>query len=260
MVLFVIGCSKGERASIMSQIWFYWETPDSLVKITHLEGYKYNGFKMMPLATINGDTLFPHDYYLGATDFYYRAYIDWIDNGDECKFKIDYEEGKGEATDTMPGRFNITAPDTTFILRKGNSLNITWGSASDADWYWLEIYLSYYYIDTSGYYEDFDFYLDTIVDGALLTLSAIRIFPGHVDSVLYGYGDVYVEAVSGSKLEPGSKGNIKGNAVGFFWCVYDTKPTWFGIENLTAINRANRQSEIRKKHQEILREFALENE
>ncbi len=258
VMLLIIGCGKGERASIMSHIWFYWETPDSLVKYAVVEGYKYNGFKILPVAAINGDTLFPMDYDFGATDFYYMTYVNWINYGDECKFTIDYDEGKGEAKDTMPGSFRIISPDTTYVLHKGSSLNITWSSSNGANWYWLDVYMHIYYEDTSGYWDDYYVELDTIVDGTSFTMSASRIFPGYVDSVRYGYGGVYVEAVNGPKPEPGSKSNIEGDAVGFFWCSNEAIVE-FGIENLLTIPRENRQTEIRKRHHEVLRRFALEN-
>ncbi|MEO0137381.1 MAG: hypothetical protein ABIL86_07605 [candidate division WOR-3 bacterium] len=260
VILLVIGCGKGERASIMSHIAFYWDAPDSFVKTAEVEGYKYNGFKIIPVTTINEDTLYPKNYGFDPTYFYYEAYVNWIDEGEECKFKIDYDEGKGEATGTMPGEFRITSPDTTYVLHKGSALNITWNSSNGANWYWLDVYLDYYYVDTSGSWDSYYFELDTIVDGTSLTISASRIFPGYVDSVSWGYGEVFVEAINGPKPEPGAKSNIKGDAVGFFWCVYDAKLIRFGIGNLVAMPRANRQTEIRKRHYEVLREFALENE
>ncbi len=262
VMLIVIGCGKGERASIIGSVYFHWDwyNPDSLVKSGSISGYKYDGFKIIPVMTINEDTL-PLDYvYFSPTEFGYEGEITWINIGDECRFKVNYDEGKGEATGTMPGNFKITSPDTTYVLHKGSKLNINWSSAKSADWYWVNIEISYSYIDTAGDYEYFDLYVDTVVDGTSLTISANRIFPGDVDTVLWGYGDVLAEAVNGPKLEPGAKGNIKGDAVGFFWCVFDARSVYFGIEQFATRPKKDRSAEIRKKHYEAMREFALRNQ
>lgn len=262
LVFFLIGCGGGERASISAYIVCYWDwsNPDSLIKEGGIEGYKYNGFKIIPVVMINNDTL-PVDYYwYSPTEFYYYGEIAGIDIGDECKLKVDYGEGKGEATDTMPGNFRITNPDSTFVLHKGNNLSISWNSAAGATWYWLTVELWYYFRDNNGNYDDFELYLDTIIDGNSLVINASRIFPSYVDTVFYGSGDISAEAVCGPKLEPGAKGNIKGDAVGFFWCVYDAKPVWFGIEHLAQRPVKDPQVMIRNKHLTTMRKFAFENE
>ncbi len=262
VMLILIGCGKGQRASIFGTVDFYWDwyNPDSLVKYGSIIVYKYDGFKIVPVITINERTL-PVEYgYFTLTEFRYDGEITWINIGDECRFKVNYDEGKGEAFDTMPGNFKITSPDSTYVLHKGNNLNINWSSASSADWYWVDLMISYVFIDTAGYYNDFSLPIDTMVDGTSLTISADRIFPGCVDTILSGYGSVFLEAVNGPKLEPGARGNIKGDAVGFFWCSFEARSVNFGIEQLATRPKEDRQTEIRKKHREVMREFALGNE
>uniref|UniRef100_A0A7V3VU57 Lipoprotein n=1 Tax=candidate division WOR-3 bacterium TaxID=2052148 RepID=A0A7V3VU57_UNCW3 len=262
VVLLFIGCGGGERASIMGHVSFYWDyyNPDSLVKSAYLDGYKYNGFKIIPVVTLNGDTLPIDVFQYTPTEFLYDGKITNIDNGDECKFFVDYGEGKGEATDTMPGTFRITSPDTTYVLHKGNNLSISWSSATGVDWYWVDVRIDYLYRDTSGSWEDFELNLDTIIEGTSLTLNASRIFPGYVDTIISGDGEINVEAVNGPMVKPGEKGNIKGDAVGFFWCSYETKEVWFGIEQIAARPEKDLSAEIRRKHLELMRKLALENE
>ncbi len=262
LVLLFIGCGGGERASIMGNISFYWDyyNPDSLIKSADIWGYKYNGFKMIPVLTINGDTLPMDGFQYTPTDFMYGGYITNINHGDECNFFVDYGEGKGEATDTMPGAFSIMSPDTTYVLHKGNNLSISWSSATGADWYWVDVRIDYLYRDTSGSWEDFYLDIDTIIEGTSLTINSGRIFPGYVDSVISGSGGVNVEGVNGPMTKPGEKGNIKGDAVGFFWCTYEAKEVWFGIEQFATKPKQDRSTEIRKKHLELMRRFASENE
>ncbi len=260
-LLLYIGCGKGQRASIIGSVYFSWNYYyDSLTKECYIEGYKYNGFNAIPLITINTDTL-PLDYSaFSPTGFEYEGSITNLDDGDECKLKVDYGEGKGEATDTVPGEFKITKPDTNTVLHKGNSLLIEWESSKGAQWYWLTAYISYDYLDNNGNWEEFEYELDTMIEGTSYTISASTLFPSDVDSVLWGDGIVHVEAVNGPKSEPGVKGNIKGNAVGFFWCAYAPKFVWFSVEQLAQRPKEDYGAQIRKRHLEALKEFAAANE
>jgi len=260
IVLFIIGCGGGERASIVGSVGCHWYA-DSLVKSGYIEGYKYNGFKIIPLITINKDTLPIEFFDIGPTEFYYSGHITGINHGDQYELKVDYGDGKGEVTDTLPGEFSIISPDTSFVLHKGNDLNITWGSSKGADWYWLDLEIDYDYKDTAGNWHSFYFYLDTIIDGTSYTVSKTELFPADVDSIYWSDGNVYVRAYSGPKMEPGVESNIKGNAVGFFWGYYNAKSVDFDIEELAANKpEEDRQAEINKRHLEAMRKFADENQ
>ncbi len=259
MILFIIGCGSGngEQASLMGLVSAYYSYVDTLVKEGYVQGY---GFKSIPLVTINNDTL-PVDVSFGnPPSFYYHGPITDLNLGSECNLKVDYDEGKSEATNTLPGNFSITSPDESFVLHKGNDLNIAWVSSSGADWYMSDVWVDYDYIDTAGNYKWFSFDLDTIVHGTSYTVSANRLFPADVDIIYYGYGSVDVEAVSGPKIEPGTEGNIEGDAVGFFWCTFKPEYVYFGVGELAAKPKEDHQSEIRKKHLETMRKFAEENQ
>jgi hypothetical protein len=257
LVLCFAGCKvSNKRASILSLINAYHYYSDSLIVEGYVQGYKYDGFKMIPLAFLNNDTLPMENFELANTDFHYSVPRVLINFGSNYKLKVDYGEGTGEATDTMPGEFAITSPNVSYVLHKGNDLNITWGQSTGAQWYWLHIDL-YYYYHSFGY---FDFELDTIIKGTSYSLSAGRIFPVNVDSISSGYGSVDIEAYFGPEQKPGSKGNLKGDAVGFFWCSYEASEVGFEIEQYSDIPKVNHQPEIRKRHQEVLRKFALENQ
>lgn len=260
LVFFLIDCGDEKRASISAVVMSYWDwsNPDSLIKEGSITGYKYNGFKIIPVVVINNDTLLVN--YLTTTEFSYEGEVAGINMGDECKLEVDYGEGKGEATDTMPGDFRITNPKSTFVLHKGDDLSIDWISAPGASWYWLNVDLQYSFIDKNGNYDTFELDFDTIMDEKSLVINASRIFPSSVDTVLSGHGTVSVEAACGPKLEPGAKGNIKGDAVGFFWCEFYAKPVSFGIEHLAQRPVKDPQVMLRNRHLTIMRKFALENE
>lgn len=257
LVLCFAGCKvSNKRASLFSIISADRYYSDSLNAEGTVEGYKYDGFKMIPVALLNDDTLPMENLQLTITDFSYSVPRKLINLGNQYKLKVDYGEGTGNAADTMPGEFSITSPNLSFVLHKGNDLNVTWGQSTGANWYWLHISLYYYY----GSWGSFDFELDTIIKGTSFALSASRIFPPYVDSIDYGYGSVNIEAYSGPELKPGRKGNFKGDAVGFFWCTYETMSIGFDIEEVVSKPEASPQPEIREKHREALRKFALENQ
>jgi len=254
LAILFISCGGGQRASVNVALSNY---TDSC--FVGAEGYKYDGFSVIPVVTVNNDTLDIGSYYYGPAYFEYYDEIPAIAQGSEVKVIIDYAEGKGEATDSMPGSFQITSPTSSFILHQGSDLNIEWDAAAGADQYWMTLNLSYDYIDNSGYYDYFYYELDTITEGTSITIPAATIFPSYVDTVYYGYGDVYVEATSGPKMEPGAKGNFKGDAVGFLWCSAVGPEVGFGVEQIIQQTHSLDIKKIVKRHQEILLKFAEEN-
>ncbi len=255
--VFIIGCGgREERTWIMASIMASY----NLDRRVSIEGYRYDGFEIIPLATVNEETLYIDSYSLQGSSFSYSGSIPWVNPGDECNLRVDYGEGECEATELLPDEFSITSPDADFILYQGDDLNITWSTASGADWYWLAIWMYYSYIDTLGDYDYFSFTLDTILDVTTYTMTASRLFPADVDSIEYGYGDIHVEAVSGPEIVPGQEGNITGDAFGFFWCSYYAERVEFFIEQAYMNVQKNHDNIIKERHLEAMRKFALENE
>ncbi|HEX7321185.1 MAG TPA: hypothetical protein VF399_12625 [bacterium] len=261
IALVFVSCGGGERASILAYIQVYEAGTDTIVKDFGIDMYKYNGFKEIPLVTLNDDTVhIPLDmYYVGVTSFDYNGEAPWLSTGAECRFKADYGEGSGEAKDTIPAEFQISSPDPGYILTQGSNLSIAWGSSNGAQWYWLYVDISYYYMDNSGGFDDFDLELDTIIEGTSFTLPASRLFPSDVDTVLYGSGYVDIEAYSGPKIVAGEEGNIKGSAVGFFWGIYAPDAVGFGIEAPANAPPDDQRQETFQKHLKVLSDYAAEN-
>lgn len=260
IILLIISCGGGgERASIEAYI-YAWHSNNVLYREADIEIYKYNGFKAIPLVTVNEETLQVDNLSYSPYTFHYIEDIPWVILGSECKIEVDYGDGRGDATDTLPAEFRITSPIDGDTLHKGSDLNIAWQSSTGADWYWLYIDIDYDYIDTSGSWDNFSFSLDTIMHTTSYTLSASIIFPGDVDSITGSSNYVDLASVAGPDLIPGTEGNIKGNAVGFFWCSYYAQAIYFGVNDMAGKPDKDYEAEIRKRHREALHKFAEENQ
>jgi len=259
LAAFIIGCGGGQRASIDADIVAY-HSNNILYREADVTGYMYNGFKTIPLVYVNEETLWISQFNYSPFMFNYVGDVPWVNLGSECKLEVDYGDGRGEATDTLPTEFLITSPTGGDTLHKGEDLIVNWQTSTGADWYWLYIDISYDYIDTSGGFNYFNFDLDTMVTGTAYTLTSSRIFPGDVDTIFWNSNYVDMEAISGPQLLPGAEGNIKGDAVGFFWCRYDAQRVWFNIGPLACESREHNETEIREKHRKILQKFAEENQ
>jgi hypothetical protein len=258
IILFLIGCGGGQRASIEAIIDAYRVGSDYRKDIS-VQIYKYNGFKEIPIVVVNGESLWV-DNYPSASIFLLQDSVPWVGLNSEVKIKVDYAEGTGEATDTLPEHFDIMSPTSGFILHKGNNLNTSWETANGAAWYWLHVDVDYTYIDFNQNFRDFEFDLDTIIHETSFNIEAARLFPSDVDTILMGSGWIDVEAVSGPEMTTGNEGNVKGSAVGFFWCNYWASGVSFGVEQLAGIPNEDHQAEIRRMHREKMLEFASEHE
>lgn len=174
------------------------------------------GTRLVPVVRINNDTLEVYSYrkeeytYLSV----YRGNLS-VDPGDECKLVVYHDEGEASATITLPGDFEITAPEEDSALHQNEDLIVSWSPSEGADRYKLYISLNYHYVDTSG--EANIFSLDTVfysVDNLIIPKE--RIFPSEVDSVEYGYGHIFIYPESGPWIGHTREGNISGDGVGYF--------------------------------------------
>jgi len=254
------GCSSKSRASISATCNAYLGyMSDTLWKYCDIDGFKVDGFKMIPLVKLNDNVLQPDEFDAAAGYFWFSSEVPWLNLGSEYELKVDYGEGDAHAKVTMPGQFTITRPDSTYVLPKGSDLSVTWGSSTGAEWYWVYVDGYYYYVNKSGQTRHFDLELDTIMTGTELVLKADRLFPADVDSIIYGNGMADVEANSGPKIEGGSKGNIEGDAVGFFWCNFSPRSVCFYIGRPWPCPRVDLEGTVRARRLEARRRFVAEN-
>jgi hypothetical protein len=115
----------------------------------------------------------------------------------------------------MPGDFNLTSPPDVYILGKESTLVSAWRASRGAQWYWLSVYVSYLYDDTTGAEDDNTFTLDTLVYDTSISVAPSRMFPPFVGEIISGDASVTVFSGYGPADEPGDIGNVRGNAVGF---------------------------------------------
>ncbi|MEM2144368.1 MAG: hypothetical protein QW279_03335 [Candidatus Jordarchaeaceae archaeon] len=214
----------------------------------------------MPVVTVNSESLYLYDYYT-----YYNPFSDinlwdsrWkkdrmeITPGKKCMLHIYQKEGDASSDSVYvlyPPVF--TSPGGGFILKSGNPLPISWSGSTGINRYHLSLSIYYSYYDTAHHYQTFDLDTSMYLPGTTtsFTLPATTIFPGYVDTVLYGYGTIDLEAETGCREGRNKDGNIKGNGYGYFWvythanCEFD-----IGTRSLTALSRSKpKPSEIAKK-------------
>lgn len=174
---------------------------------------------VIPWVTVNQETLDLYMFY--GADIWYRDSIS-INPGDSLHLKVDWTKGVATASSWVPGSFEVTSHDTSQMvyIPVDSAFTVTWSTSNHADFYRVDFYIGYEYIDTLGNYRWFYLEKDTCVTSTSITFPASQLFPGDLDSVTYAYswGDFDIWAMNGPMLEPGSEGNVKGDGSGFFWC------------------------------------------
>ena len=133
---------------------------------------------------------------------------------------MDGNPASATAQIVMPGQFEIVSHDTSYThsIDVGSDLTVIWSSSNNANAYLCHFHLSYHYIDTLGFENNFWFYQDTLVADTSLFYSYLRLFPDivEIDSILaYSYGSFSVESISGPCLV-NDVANVQGDAIGFF--------------------------------------------
>jgi len=173
---------------------------------------------VIPWVTVNQVTLDLYEPY-GLFNRYQDSIL--ISTGDSIHLRVDNTTGIATASSKVPGAFEITSHDTSKMVRipVGSDFTVSWSTSSYADFYRVDFYIDYEYRDTLGEYRVFNFSKDTCVTSTSITFPASQLFPADLVSLtyVYSYGDFDVWAMNGPVLEPGSKGNVKGNGIGFFW-------------------------------------------
>jgi len=156
VMLFSLGCTKNNESNpiepgikqmyavggIFKEVWNTSKSEDNFVGVAVFG-------PMIPYVSLNNDTL-PFRLYNGGT--YWDSTMNLV-CGDTYNLKVDFLEfGNLNATCKLPNEFNITTADT--LLQLGTAFNGTWTPSDGADWYWVDFYLSYDYIDASVIEED----------------------------------------------------------------------------------------------------------
>lgn len=216
VLLAFIGCNgtqgparpQGPANSEKIYVWGYvTSTGDTYVGVGLLP--------VVPWVTVNQETL-DIDNLDGGWVEYEDSIL--VSPGDSLYLKVDYTIGIATASSRVPGVFEITSHDTSWMVRipVRSDFTVSWSTSSYADFYLVEFYIDYEYRNTLGEYRSFNFSKDTCVTSTSITFPASQLFPADLVSITYSYGYFDVWAINGPILEPGSEGNVTGDGSGFF--------------------------------------------
>jgi hypothetical protein len=196
-------------------VWGFLSKDLTLGELTYDKGIEvidYNGLRMAPIVSLNGDRVSllgvsPFEYDYGDTNV--------IPTYQKYELEVRHYWGTGFCHVVMPGDFALTMPPYQYILGQESTLVSAWRFSRAAQWYWLSVFVSYDFYDTLGAWDSREFRLDTLVHDTSLVIPPERIFSPVVGQVIEGDGSVTVQAGYGPANEPGDLGNVRGNAGGF---------------------------------------------
>jgi hypothetical protein len=192
----------------------------------YVQVFDPKGLRMVPIVTLNGERL-------DVLSYSWTRY----EYGDTMEFMVNYPYelqvvhywGDAKSRVTMPGNFLLTSPPERYILDMDSTLLISWTRSAGAEWYWVELDVSFEYFDTLGFDDDYDLRLDTMVKDTFLIVPSERIFPAFVADVIEGDGSAMVWAGSGPAIEPGDRGNVRGVGFGFFNAINEPREKYFYV-------------------------------
>jgi len=222
-------CNKNKSNIIISG--FLFKTTDYFGDSSYsrdITVYNNNGFSMIPVTTINNETLGIYDYNI---NWYEYADEKIIPISQDYELEVKHADGTAKSKIAMPGNFRITMPDTSFVLPRDSALVIGWTKSEKATWYWLDFYITYEYEDTTtGETDYYDFWKDTVITDTFVRLQPNRFFPfDSLNIILEGEGEANVWAMDGPKIIPGSEGNISGDGIGFFHAANEQPDAYFYV-------------------------------
>jgi hypothetical protein len=178
----------------------------------------------IPGVEVNGIRISPYDPFYRTSDPYRFSEDNFpISCGDSAELRVTYPKFDGiagtlHARIMLPAQFEITSPGTPDTIALGDSLVFHWTSSAGADAYIADFRLTYYYVDTVGDNQFFEYYAyDTVLTDTSLTFSQAQLFPHleDIDSLVYGYGNFDLSAMNGPTPDE-DQGNVTGDGIGFF--------------------------------------------
>ncbi|NPV13924.1 hypothetical protein HPY86_03215 [candidate division WOR-3 bacterium] len=192
----------------------------------YVQVFDPKGLRMVPIVTLNEERLDVLSY--NWTRYEYGDTLEF-DVSRPYELRVVHYWGNAQARVTMPGNFSLTSPPERYILDLDSTLVISWTRSEGAEWYWVELDVSYEYRDTLGTENDYDLRLDTMVQDTYLIVSPERIFPGFVADVIEGDGSAMVWSGCGPAIEPGDRGNVQGVGFGFFNAINEPREKYFYV-------------------------------
>jgi len=211
------------------------------------------GLTEVPVVTLNGQPL--EIYYYSWTMY---AYGDSHYNPVNQKYELNVKHYWGDAFSrvVLPGDFRLTNPPAEYIMGMESTLVVTWQASSSAQWYWLSLYADYDYLDTLYEWDNFTFYLDTLVHDTFIAVPPSRVFPWFVRELEEGDGSASIWAGNGPAVEPGDVGNVRGAGFGFFNAINEPREADFYVGAPPKVRRSPGARESRDKLLALLRQRA----
>lgn len=171
------------------------------------------GLRMVPVVTLNTRELRP--YFYGSTLYRYGDTLPFQVNW-PYELEVEHYWGRAFSRVAMPGNFDVVTPPENYIFDLESTLVISWTPSAGVQWYWVDLYCDYDFLDWNQQWNDFEFDFDTLVTDTFLVIPPGKVFPGYVEEVLEGDASAYVLAGYGPPGEPGDRGNVRGAGFGFF--------------------------------------------
>lgn len=171
-----------------------------------------------------------------------------ISAGDQADLNVSYTKDTDTSIATasvkVPGDFDIVNPAITpegdYEIVTDANLNVMWTGSPEADFYWIDFGLCYYYEELAhpGIEKFFCFSKVAFTKSTSRTIDKDDLLPSDVATnpinILRARGHFYVDAMNGPEIKSGSEGNVTGDATGFFWGSYRKSFTiWvLGVDHL----------------------------
>jgi len=251
--------SRGPRAEnpnyrepmVIGYIWNTEIEDGSIEYDKNVDVYDNDGMRMIPVVTLNEKPVEIYGY--GPTVYSYGDnYYNPVNQ--KYELKVTHYWGDAFSRVVLPGDFRITTPPDTYKLKLESTLVVTWQSSASAQWYWVSLYAAYDFYDTLLQWDDYEFYLDTLVYDTVIAVPPSRVFPGFVESLIEGDGSAMIWAGNGSTTEPGDVGNVRGAGFGYFWAINEPMYVDFYVNAPPVARRVPGVDERRAKLLALLRQ------
>ncbi len=260
LLVLAIGCDRQERQGqdpnyrepMINAYLYRMEYYDGFVEYDReFDVFDNMGLRMVPVVVLNNDTIVPYHYtwtnYRYNDGSYFRV-------NELYELNVTHYWGKAFSKVVMPGNFCITSPPgDSYVLDMESTLVVTWRASAGSQWYWIDLYCDYDFLDSNHNWDDYEFNLDTIVKDTYVIVPPERVFPRYVMDVLEGDGSALVWAGYGPPVEPGDCGNVRGAGFGFFNGFNEPREKYFWVGAPIADRRSPGTLESRDKLTGLLR-------
>jgi hypothetical protein len=190
------------------------------------EVFDNDGLRMVPVVTLNRDTL---DAYSYSPTIYRYGDNSWFRVYKPYELTVSHYWGQAFSRVVMPGNFMLTSPPEDYIFDMESTLVLTWRSSAGAQWYWVDLYCDYDFLDSNEVWDDYTYNLDTVVHDTFVVVTSQMVFPWNVMDVIEGDASALIVSAYGPEVEPGDVGNVRGAGFGFFSAGNEPKEKYFYI-------------------------------